>query len=149
MVSIRTLLVIFTFSTLVACESETPSASVDRAAEAIAISNLEDEWSAMYGARDLERIVALLARESVLIMPGSAPLVGVDAIEDATRIMLDSGDVVSWKSDFASVAPSGDMAYDYGSALTTLADGTEIEGNYLVVWVKEDGEWKVAADMFN
>jgi hypothetical protein len=41
------------------------------------------------------------------------------------------------------------MAYDYGTATTRMADGTETTGQYLVVWVKENGEWRVAADMFN
>ena len=47
------------------------------------------------------------------------------------------------------ISSSGDMAYDYGRATTTLADGTVVEGSYLVVWTKEDGEWKAAADIFN
>ena len=90
-----------------------------------------------------------MAQNSVLIMPGSAPVVGVESIRQATQTMLESDDEVSWRSDLAFVAPSGDMAYDYGTATTTLADGSIVEGYYLVVWVKENGEWKVAADMFN
>lgn len=57
--------------------------------------------------------------------------------------------LVSWKSEAAFVSSSGDMAYDYGRATTELADGTVIMGSYLVVWTKENGEWKVAADIFN
>lgn len=56
---------------------------------------------------------------------------------------------VSWEPQAVFVSSSGDMAYDYGRARTTLADGTVVEGSYLVVWTKEDGEWKVAADIFN
>jgi hypothetical protein len=41
------------------------------------------------------------------------------------------------------------MAYDYGTATTKFADGSVLEGQYLVVWIREGGEWKVAADMFN
>lgn len=63
--------------------------------------------------------------------------------------MLESEDEVSWKSDFVYVSPAGDMAYDYGTATTRRADGSSIQGHYLVLWVKESGEWKVAADMFN
>lgn len=123
--------------------------AVDPVAAAAEIKALESRWSDLYGAGDLEGIVALMAEESVLIMPQSAPVVGLDAIREATRQMLESGDEVSWRSDFARVSPSGDMAYDYGAAITTRPDGATIEGHYLVVWVREDGEWKVAADMFN
>jgi ketosteroid isomerase-like protein len=113
------------------------------------IKILEAKWSDLFGARDLEGIMALMARNSVLIMPGSAPIVGSEGIRRATEAMLESNDAVSWQSEFAFIAPSGDMAYDYGRALTKSADGTSIEGYYLVVWFKENGEWKVAADMFN
>jgi hypothetical protein len=41
------------------------------------------------------------------------------------------------------------MAYDYGRATTVLADGSVIMGSYLVVWIKENNEWIVAADIFN
>ena len=41
------------------------------------------------------------------------------------------------------------MAYVYGTALGTTPDETQVPMKYLEVWVKIDGEWKVAADMFN
>lgn len=131
------------------CDTNSDSPTVDVSAEAAKIKRLESEWSEMYGGKDLEGVMGLIAQDSVLIMPGSEPVVGVEDIRRATEAMLESGDKVSWKSDFASVAPSGDMAYDYGTAKTTLADGSAVEGFYLVVWVKEGGRWKVAADMFN
>ena len=114
-----------------------------------AISKLETEWSDKFGARDLDGITALLVKDTILIVPGSKPIVGAEDVRAATEAMLKSEDAVSWKSDFALVAPSGDMAYDYGTATTKLANGSIVQGQYLVVWVKENGQWKVAADMFN
>ena len=113
------------------------------------IKSLEEKWSNLYGRSDLDGIMSLMMENSVLIMPGVAPIVGLDDIRNATQTMLESDDKVSWESNFASISSSGDMAYDYGTATTILADGNEIKGYYLVVWVKENGEWKVAADMFN
>jgi ketosteroid isomerase-like protein len=113
------------------------------------IIELEAKWSDMFGDRDLSGIMELMAPNSVLIMPGAKPVIGIKDIRLATKAMLESEDQVSWKSDFAYVSSSGDMAYDYGTATTKLPDGTSVEGNYLVVWVKQDGEWKIAVDMFN
>ncbi|MEM1402646.1 MAG: nuclear transport factor 2 family protein [Pseudomonadota bacterium] len=113
------------------------------------IAALESKWSGMFGERDLEGVMALMAKDSVLIMPGSKPIVGLEEIRNATKVMLESDDQVSWVSDFAFVSASGDMAYDYGTATTQNPDGSSVQGHYLVVWVKEDGKWKVAADMFN
>lgn len=143
-----------TLSTLLVALVQSPishgqSDSAELSAQAQEIMALESDWSALYGAKDIDGIVALLAKDSVLIMPGSQPIVGIDEIRQATADMLATDDSVSWRSLHAVISPSGDMAYDYGAAATVLADGTVIEGNYLVVWVKEDGIWKVAADMFN
>ena len=128
---------------------ETPNATVETGTEASRIVDLEAMWSELYGKGDLDGIMALMARDSVLIVPGAAPIVGVEDIRGATKDMLESEDQVSWESSFAYVSSSGDMAYDYGSATTKLADGSSVQGYYLVVWVKENGQWKVAADMFN
>jgi len=142
-------LTVMLFSAANAYSSDEKSVATDSATGGTEIEALEAKWSGLYGARDLEGIMALMARNSVLIMPGSSPIVGTEGIRHATETMLASSDSVSWKSEFAYIAPSGEMAYDYGRALTKSADGAVIEGYYLVVWVKEDGEWKVAADMFN
>lgn len=134
-------------------QTDSESAAVDFAAERETLMALEREWSAMYGQRDVDGIAALLASESVLLAPGMGPVVGRDSVVAATRSLMSAeeadGMSVSWEPRAAFVSSSGDMAYDYGQATTTLADGTVLEGSYLVVWTKENGEWKVAADIFN
>ena len=114
---------------------------------------LEQECSDMYGEGDIDGIAELLASESVLLVPGEPPAVGRDNVLALTVELLTAEAAdrvsVSWKSEAAFVSSSGDMAYDYGRATTELADGTVIMGSYLVVWTKESGEWKVAADIFN
>ncbi|MCG8370262.1 MAG: nuclear transport factor 2 family protein [Proteobacteria bacterium] len=55
----------------------------------------------------------------------------------------------AWESIGAVVSPSGDMAYDWGRSYVHMPDGSTLEGKYMVVWVKEDGAWKVAVDMVN
>lgn len=92
--------------------------------EADQIIELESKWSDMFGERDLDGIMSLMARDSVLIMPGAASIVGIEAIRHATSTMLASDDRVSWKSDAAYVSASGDMAFDYGTTTTELPDGS-------------------------
>ena len=130
-------------------QTDTGSAGLERET----LMALERMWSDMYGRGDVEGIAALLAEDSVLLTPGQSPVVGRDSVIEATRALLaaDAADglSVSWEPRAAFISSSGDMAYDYGLATTTLADGTVVEGSYLVVWTREDGEWKVAADIFN
>jgi len=135
---------------MVACDSGPQSPTVDVATEEAAIVALEKEWSDMFVAGDLDGISAILARDTVLLAPGETPVIGADNVRTATQAMFATdGSESSWKSDAAFVAPGGDMAYDYGTATTKLSDGSVIAGQYLVVWIREDGKWKVAADMFN
>ncbi len=123
--------------------------AVDVAAEAAAIMQLERDWSALFGARDVDAIMNLHAADAVQLPEGMGPVVGQEALRaswDAFAAMEDFD--VSWEPTAAFVSPDGNMAYDYGTTSATTPDGT-VPGKYLVVWVKVDGEWKVAADMFN
>ena len=47
------------------------------------------------------------------------------------------------------VSSGGDMAYIYGVAITVDADGSATPMKYLALWLKIDGQWKVADDMLN
>jgi ketosteroid isomerase-like protein len=123
---------------------------IDQAAEAAAIKALETEWSDRFGAADVDGIMAMHAQNVVQLPPGSPALVGQEAVRASWEGMANTeGLSASWESTAAYVAPSGEMAFDYGIANVTLPDGTSEVSNYLVVWVREDGEWKVAADMWN
>lgn len=129
------------------------SAEVDLSIEGETLMTLERTWSDLYSQGDIESIAEFLAEESVLLVPGQPLAVGRDRVLALTRELLASEATdevsVSWSPDTAFVSSSGDMAYDYGRTKTTLPDGSIIEGSYLVVWTKKDGEWKVAADIFN
>lgn len=65
--------------------------------------------------------------------------------ETATAFSLDPGSVV--------VSSSGDMAYETGTYSWTgpAPDGTEVTsaGKYAAVWRQEDGNWKMAVDIWN
>ena len=41
------------------------------------------------------------------------------------------------------------MAYIYGEANINLPDGQDEGAKYVIVWVKEGADWKIAADIFN
>jgi ketosteroid isomerase-like protein len=130
---------------------ETPPAepAVDVAAEAAAIMQLERDWSAMFGAGDVDAIMNLHAADAVQFPDGMKAVVGQEALRASWEAFAAMEDLnISWEPTAAFVSPDGNMAYDYGTSLMETPDGA-VPGKYLVVWVKVDGEWKVAADMFN
>ncbi len=114
---------------------------------------LEQKWSDMYGQGHVDGIAELPTKESILLAPGHSPAVGHSDVVAVTHALMDAeaadGVLVAWQSQNAVISSSGDMAFNYGQATSTLADGSVIEGSYLVVWIKQDGEWKAAADIFN
>ncbi len=133
---------------LSACYSD--QSTVDTAAEADAIMALEREWSQKFGEGDIEWIMDLHVAEAVQFPPGGEPVVGSEAMRAAWQGMIDTeGLAIAWTPTAAYVSSSGDMAYDYGSATMTTPDGNTQAMKYLVVWTRQDGQWKVAFDMFN
>ncbi len=119
---------------------------VDTAAEAAAIMALEGEWSAKFQEKDLEWIVNLHATNGRQFPPNAEPVVGHEALRAQWEALFDLD--ASWESIEAHVSTSGDMAYDIGTATINTPEGP-MPSKYLVVWVREDGRWKIAVDMFS
>ena len=136
---------------LVACQGGSREAAVsevasDPAVEAAAIMALEREWSAKFQEKDLEWIVNLHAANARQFPPNAEPVVGHEALRVQWEALFDLD--VAWEPVEARVSASGDMAYDFGTVTINTSDGP-MPSKYLVVWVREDGEWKVAVDMFS
>lgn len=56
---------------------------------------------------------------------------------------------MSWESTKAVVSESNDMAYAYGALNLKVPGGEPVAGKYVVLWVKENGEWRLAIDIPN
>ena len=152
---ISRLLLVFLLGPFWACNlPEEPVATaqpaVDVAAEAEVIMDLDRSWVADFAEGDIEGIMSYHAAEAIQMPPGAPPVVGAEAVRAAWQGMIDTeGLEATWEPTEVIVAPSGDMAYDYGTLTLTMPDGTVAPMKYAVVWVRESGEWKVAVDMFN
>jgi len=123
--------------------------AVNTALEAEAIMELDLEWAQRFADKDFDWIAALQAQNAVLLAPGVDIIHGREAILGAWEGMATTIPGTSWEPVMAKVSSSGDMAYVYGTASAVDADGNGTPMKYLEVWVKIDGEWKVAADVFN
>jgi len=122
----------------------------NQAAESSVILALERQWCRKLQERDVDWIVSLFARHGRQFPPNAEPVVGPEALRSAWNAMAHTeGLTVSWEPEEAHVAASGDMAYDFGTGTIATADGHVHGAKYVVVWVRQDGEWKVAVDAFN
>jgi len=78
------------------------------------------------------------------------PLLGADAIRQllSTR----SNSLLTWEPLAADISRSGDLGYTHGTYVVKNPneDGKVIErGNYLRIWKREKGDWKVVVDVAN
>ncbi|HEU4830468.1 MAG TPA: DUF4440 domain-containing protein [Gemmatimonadales bacterium] len=140
----------------IACSSATTTAgtpATSRAGDEAAIRALDDSIVAAMQARDAAAVSAYYAPDAQLLPPNRRSAMGPQAIRAA------------WAGDFSlpnidltfeprriDVAASGDLASDIGTYRVSLdgpAGPVSDTGKYVVVWRKVNGEWKIAADMWN
>ena len=117
------------------------------------IRQLDRDWVTKVAAKDLAGTVAFYAKDGVLMAPGAPPAQGTAAITEGWRgiLGLPNGSL-TFAPTRVAVAKSADLAYETGT-YSLAFDGpkgrVQDEGKYVVVWKKEGGRWKAAADIFN
>ncbi|MFQ5704533.1 MAG: YybH family protein [Gemmatimonadales bacterium] len=125
----------------------------DLAAEEQAIRDLDRRWVDAVALQDTMSIADIYAVDGYFMPANAARIDGRDAIRSAwAELFQESNLSLTFQPTEIVVAQSADMAYDIGTYSIGM-DGPEgrieDEGKYVVVWKKVNGEWKVAADIFN
>ena len=130
-----------------------PRANLD--AERAAIVAADSAWLAAAQAGDVDATLGFWTEDAHVIAPGQQPYIGHDAIR---QMLVDGfgtpGFSVTWETTQIVVAPSGDVAYSFGTNAFTVpgpnGDLDTLEGQGVVVWWKgEDGRWRSAVDIWN
>jgi uncharacterized protein (TIGR02246 family) len=143
------LLVLATF-TLGACAASAPPPDI--AHEQAAVTAVSARWLELEHARDPAGIAALFTPDGVMYREHREPVAGTAAMiaymteQNQKNPQQQSG----WTTERVDVAPSGDMATEYGSwsEAKTGADGSGHDaGRYVTSYRKVDGEWKVVSDI--
>lgn len=105
------------------------------------------DYSVKYG---IQRAFIEFAHDSVVLLkPKRMPIVGKQSLIDSYAGKSDSGLVLTWKPESATIAASGELGFTYGLWMLIAAKDTS-RGTYLTVWKKDaQGNWKYAADTGN
>jgi len=123
---------------------------VDLAAEAQAIRDASAAWLAAAEARDAATIDSFFTADITTIFDGKVQE-GLAAVQSSREEeWAENPDAtVTWSTTAVEVAASGDLAFERGN-WTSDPDGAgeapEEHGEYLTVWKKIDGQWKVQHD---
>jgi len=123
---------------------------VDLAAEAQAVRDRSAAWLQMAKAKDISGLVNDIYTANAISMFDGDVRKGSAVIRASEEIRLAPPDqTFSWSTTDVQVAKSGDLAYELGSFwFDTDGAGEQpvISGEYVVVWTKTDGNWRVAVE---
>ena len=126
----------------------------DTAADVQAIKDNEAQWNKDYESRDVEKLIAHYADDPVLMVTGSPPAVGRDAVRGALKeLATDPLLSLKFQASRVDVASSGDLAWSQGSYTLTATDPATKKpahdsGSYVTTYKKQaDGSWKAVADI--
>jgi ketosteroid isomerase-like protein len=112
-------------------------------------SDVTTALAAAFTRGDVEACAALYADDAVIISQSAAPIRGKAAIKTFFKEQVARDILFSTDSD-ASLA-EGDLAFDQGSyRVRDTRRGVDVEsGQYLNVWRRVHGEWRVLRSMYN
>jgi uncharacterized protein (TIGR02246 family) len=117
-----------------------------------AIRAASDQWQRDAAAKNVDAIAALFAPDAVVMMSHSPLLTGTTAIRGAwTNLVNTPGLVLQWTPTKIEVA-SPTVATEYGTYTDSYdtPDGKVSDaGNYVTIWHKINGKWRVALDAPN
>ena len=120
-----------------------------------ALRDLDAQWSAAAGAKDLDKTVSNYSNDAIVMPPNASAATTKEAIRKIWKDLLASpGLVISWKATKVEVAKSGDIGFVSGTYELTMNDASgkpvNDHGKYVEVWEKQaDGNWKCGADIWN
>ena len=139
-------------SALIALLTSTPNAASTQTRDERAIRALGEQWQRYIAAKKVDSIVALHTPDAVVIM-SHAPLTrGSASIRALYDEMVNTpGLILHWTPTRIDVA-SPTVATEYGT-YTESYDGPvgklSDAGNYVVIWHKINGQWRIALDAPN
>jgi uncharacterized protein (TIGR02246 family) len=119
-----------------------------------AIRAVDAQWSKAATAKNMTKVMKFYAKDGSVVWPDQPPARGHKAIRASWESIFKAnpGMYLDFKPVLIEIAEGRNMASDFGVvhfARNAKPDDTENTAKYLVVWKKEQGEWKVLYDCWN
>src|SRR5437870_6649191 len=119
------------------------------------LRDLDAQWSAAAGAKDLDKTVSYYSNDATVMPPNASAARTKEAIRKVWQDLLASpGLSISWKATKVEVAKSGDLACLSGTYELTVNDPSGKPVNDHAKYVEDrqkqaDGTWHCGADIWN
>ncbi len=96
---------------------------------------------------DASDVAESCSEETQVFAMGHPPIIGLDDALDFWQSLMDAG-TAGIKHEIDELYKLGDLLYEIGRFAVTNDNGkTIVKGNYITVWRREDGRWKVFRDI--
>ncbi len=146
----KALLLIFSGALLGACTQP----GVDLDAERESLRAAADAYHEAGQAFDVDGFVGFYANDGLMLPPNAARETGHEGVRNFFSAFTEMPDAnVSFSEPMIDVAASGDMGYSLADATVSFAgpDGELVEetGPDFHLWKKQNGQWKIAVDIWN
>ena len=114
------------------------------------IEAVNAKWTELFNKGDFEGVAQLYTVDAIAFPPGSAMVRGRAAIGRMWKGMAEqvSNPKVT-TLEVKRLSPSTAREIGTFSLTTKEPSPKEVSGKYLVVWERVQGEWKLAADIWN
>lgn len=139
---------------LYACQQK--STKTDKQAIFDEIVNIENQLTAAYQAKDIDKCMSFYAPDAIVMGHGIPILNGLESIrKDIETEFADTAKLWkthSWKNENIEIAESGDLVIVRGSSVIQkkTPDGIkEIKGKGLEIFKKVNGQWKAFLCIYN
>ncbi len=114
------------------------------------LREVSDAYTRSTASNEASAVVAFFAPDVVVMSPqGRAPVRGVEANRAAwERFFRGKNPVHTMTTDTAVVDRSGELGYTTGQwtvGVDTPGGRAEAAGNYLAVWRRQEGRWRIVA----
>lgn len=114
-----------------------------------AIASANERFMAAFNQGDAAGVAALYTEDGQLLPPNSHSMRGRQAIQTFWQGAMDMG-IKSATMETVEVEGHGDTAIEV-STYTLQGEGGQMldKGKYIVIWKREDGQWRLHRDIFN
>lgn len=114
-----------------------------------AIEAVNTSFVAAFAKHDAQAVAALYSAKAEAFPPNAGVIRGRAGIAKMWQGVFAAG-IATAELKTAEVHAQGTTAYEVGAYAMKLKDGTVADrGKYVVVWLKEDGQWKLHRDIWN
>ncbi|MBT5074865.1 MAG: nuclear transport factor 2 family protein [Kordiimonadaceae bacterium] len=117
--------------------------------------SVQDEIAAVNGpfcagiaSGDAENMREFYSDDPWFLVPGAEAIKGIDAVLGAVQGLIDSG-ITRLELTTAEIDDLGNTAVEVGQYVLYAGDVVADSGKFMVVWKKNDGNWRIHRDMIN